>query len=49
MRPINKGESPYKKINEYSAEDMAGFTVLLDKIANILAEKETEINEITIP
>lgn len=38
-----------KRINEYSAEDMAGFGVLLDKIANILSEKETEVNEITIP
>lgn len=45
----NVKDALYKKINEYSAEDMAGFTVLLDKIANILAEKETEINEITIP
>lgn len=36
-----------KKINEYSADDMAGFKVLLDKIISVLSNKEADIEDIT--
>lgn len=36
------------RIEEYTAEDMAGFTVLLDKIVNILEDKESDIEDIAV-
>ena len=36
------------RIEEYTAEDMSGFTVLLDKIVNILEDKESDIEDIAV-
>ena len=35
------------RLEDYAANDMAGFSVLIDKMLSILDEKETDIQEIT--